>query len=122
MLFFAGFVYAKLPTYEEYAAESVTVKKNHVLVLEGKYYSIRTILRNAAKRPVNFAGHYILYTYGCGGGCLDGGVIDATSGRVVSDFPSTYDTSDEGDEQFDINYHSNSKLLIIKGKKLALLV
>ena len=43
----------------------------------------RTRLRNAARGQVNFAGEYILATWGCGTSCLWGGVIHARTGQVT---------------------------------------
>jgi hypothetical protein len=40
-------------------------------------------LNSAARQPINFAGHYILATWGCGSGCVMGGAIDTVTGRVV---------------------------------------
>jgi hypothetical protein len=45
--------------------------------------SFRTRLREAAKERPNFAGRYILTTWGCGTSCDMGAVIDAQSGRVT---------------------------------------
>jgi hypothetical protein len=42
----------------------------------------RTQLRNWAKEKPNFAGHYILATWGCGTGCTQIAVIDAETGKV----------------------------------------
>ena len=43
----------------------------------------RTRLNEAARLgSVNFAGHYILTAWGCGTGCLDGAIVDATNGDV----------------------------------------
>lgn len=42
----------------------------------------RTRLRENAKDGVDFAGHYILATWGCGSGCSSIAIIDARTGRV----------------------------------------
>jgi hypothetical protein len=42
----------------------------------------RTMLRENAKEGVNFAGQYILATWGCGSGCSSIAVIDARTGKV----------------------------------------
>jgi hypothetical protein len=42
----------------------------------------RTQLRGWAREKPNFAGHYILATWGCGTGCAQIAVIDALTGRV----------------------------------------
>jgi hypothetical protein len=42
----------------------------------------RTQIREWAKERPNFAGHYILATWGCGTGCTQIAIIDAKSGKV----------------------------------------
>ena len=42
----------------------------------------RTQLRGWAKEKPNFAGHYILATWGCGTGCTQIAIIDARTGKV----------------------------------------
>src|SRR4051812_21204974 len=42
----------------------------------------RTVLRGWATEKPNFAGHYILATWGCGTGCTQIAVIDAVNGEV----------------------------------------
>jgi hypothetical protein len=42
----------------------------------------RTRLREAAKNKPNFAGHYILVTWGCGASCNTVALIDARTGKV----------------------------------------
>jgi hypothetical protein len=42
----------------------------------------RTNLRNTAKRPPNFAGHYSFVDWGCGTNCLGGAVVDQQTGKI----------------------------------------
>jgi hypothetical protein len=42
----------------------------------------RTQLTSWAKEKTNFAGHYILATWGCGTGCTEIALIDAMTGKV----------------------------------------
>jgi len=42
----------------------------------------RTLLTGWATEKPNFAGHYILATWGCGTGCTQIAVIDALTGKV----------------------------------------
>jgi len=68
--------------------------------------------KNAKK--INFAGHYVLFTFGSGGGSLGYGLLDARSGILVeSEIPNYYAEGLESD-QFNIN----SSLVIIKGQAL----
>lgn len=76
----------------------------------------RTRLREAAREKPNFAGRYILTTWGCGTSCLMGAVIDAKTGRVYW-LPGSiccwgYDT----DENFEpIVARLDSRLLVLSG-------
>ena len=54
---------------------------------EAKGY--RTRLREGARRPLNFAGHYKLHTWSCGTGCLQTALIDVKTGEVY--FPAELD-------------------------------
>jgi hypothetical protein len=49
---------------------------------EARSRSYRTQLRGWATEKPNFAGHYILATWGCGTGCTQIAVIDALTGKV----------------------------------------
>ena len=49
---------------------------------EARSRMYRTQLRGWATEKANFAGHYILATWGCGTGCTQIAVIDALSGKV----------------------------------------
>jgi hypothetical protein len=42
----------------------------------------RTNLREAAKQPPNFAGHYRFTEWGCGTQCAGGAIVDLQTGRV----------------------------------------
>jgi hypothetical protein len=75
----------------------------------------RTVIQDAAKGPIDFAGHYILATWGCGAGCVMAAAIDAQSGRVtslpftVSDWPL--------DVTEPLSYHADSCRLIVRGSR-----
>ncbi|WP_162894913.1 hypothetical protein [Rhizobium terrae] len=70
-----------------------------------------TRLREGAKRPVNFAGHYILATWGCGAECLGGAVIDARSGAVTW-LPYSICCWGEGEPFY---YRKDSRLIVFSG-------
>lgn len=75
----------------------------------------RTRLNAAAKQPVNFAGRYVLSTWGCGAQCLMGVILDARSGRVTW-LPFTVccfqDTT-----KAPIEFRRDSSLLVIRGMR-----
>lgn len=43
----------------------------------------RTQFRNAAKEPPNFAGHFRLTMWGCGTQCIEGGIVDLSTGQLL---------------------------------------
>lgn len=113
-------VYAqKTPTFTQYAVEvekKTTKNINFNSHPEATIY--QTNLKNAlAHSAVNFGGKYILTTWGCGSGCLQGAIIDVHSGNVF--FPQELQGVDEGgiltSNQDMLEYKKESKLLIIRG-------
>jgi hypothetical protein len=75
----------------------------------------KTALREAFRQPVNFAGHYILTTIGCGASCVLAAAIDATTGRVawlpfnVCCWPADIDEP--------LAFRRDSELLVIHGQR-----
>jgi hypothetical protein len=73
-----------LPRFEDYSAARESMSPGHKPVIVGKENRrYATMLRNAAKQPPNFAGHYVLAAWGCGASCLMGAAIDAKTGMVI---------------------------------------
>ena len=78
-----GFAQSTTPTFTQYAVKVEKLKNVKVNLKSHKYANTyRTNLRNAAKEGVNFAGHYILTTWGCGTNCSQTAIIDARNSRV----------------------------------------
>jgi hypothetical protein len=75
----------------------------------------KTAIREAARGPVNFAGHYVLATWGCGAGCVMAAAIDKKTGRVtslpftVSDWPL--------DVTEPLSYRADSCILVVRGSR-----
>ncbi|MNE50015.1 hypothetical protein D3C80_1445720 [compost metagenome] len=61
---------------------------------------------------MNFAGHYILFVYGCGGGALCAGVKDALNGHLLDTGTDAYDS----DSWEGATFKTNSSLLIMAGR------
>jgi len=75
------------PKFAKYKAKPEKIRNIRVNLKSHKNARMfRTNLRNAAKRGVNFAGHFVLTGWGCGTGCLTWAVIDGRTGRVF--FPN----------------------------------
>ena len=45
-------------------------------------WQFRTRIREAARQPANFAGHYVLATWGCGAECVSYTIINVKTGAV----------------------------------------
>ncbi len=124
-LFFAfssvGFAQSTTPTFTQYAAKVEKTRNVKVNLKSHKNArNFRTNLRNAAKEGVNFAGHYILTTWGCGTNCTVSAIIDARNGKVF--FPDQLEGSGFGfcelpDDTEPIVYQADSRLLILSGFK-----
>ena len=45
----------------------------------------RTMIREAAAKGPNFAGHFTVAEWGCGAGCVSVAIIDAATGSIYRD-------------------------------------
>ena len=91
--------------------------KTAPLVLTPSDRQFRTRLRWAAThQKVNFAGHYILTTWGCGGGCVMGAAIDAETGKIVW-LPFTICCWPLGDNVEPLKFRADSRLIIFTGSR-----
>ncbi len=71
----------------------------------------RSRLRDAMQRPVNFAGEYVLTTWGCGTACVDGAVVSLKTGKVVF-LPDSIDVG--SGEITPLQFFPDSRLLLVK--------
>ena len=69
--------FAQFPVAEHFSAVSMRPK-----LTSRQDREFKSALVAAARRPVNFAGHFILTTIGCGASCLLIAVIDAKTGHI----------------------------------------
>lgn len=112
MMFFSNFVIASQVSFNDYSVNGNFEGKNHVLIEPSSGNDIVDSMRiKISKLPPNFAGHYTIYTFGCGGGARCGEIYDASTGRVVVGLPNAY----LDDDNFDLSFKKNSTLLIISG-------
>ncbi len=109
------------PTFTRYAVKVEAIKNVRVNLKSHKDANMfRTNLRNAAKEGVNFAGHYILATWGCGTNCTQSAIIDARNGSVF--FPRILEGAGSGfcdlpDDTEVLVYKAGSRLLVLSGFK-----
>ncbi len=116
-----GLAQSTTPTFTQYAARVEKSRSVRVNLKSHKNANMfRTNLRNAAKEGVNFAGHYILTTWGCGTNCSQSAIIDARNGRVF--FPGELEGTIFGfcelaDDTEPLAYQADSRLLVLSGFK-----
>lgn len=125
------FAQSKALTFNQYSVPVENLKNVKVNLQSHKNARMyRTNLRNATKGQANFAGHFILTTWGCGTNCTQSAIIDARDGRVF--FPREFDgivqgfcdlppdanpihSSEMPDEYAPLLYKADSRLLVLNG-------
>lgn len=107
----------KTPLFKDYPAGDVYKGPTAPLVLKRDDLIFKTRLRWAAKnQKPNFAGHYILTTWGCGAQCVMGAVIDAKTGKVYWWNFSICCWGFDTDDRFNaIEFRPESRLIVFSG-------
>jgi len=104
---------SSVPQFEQYPATSVyTGKPAQIILVTEAERTFRTRLRNAAKQSANFAGEYVLTTWGCGTSCITGAVVSLKTG-VVTFLPGTICCWYGKGER--LHFRLNSRLLVTAG-------
>lgn len=68
-----------------------TAKKRVAPKIKGTdLWEFRTRIRDGAKQPINFAGHYVLIEWGCGTECQVLVLYDTVTGKVIPVGPTSY--------------------------------
>ncbi len=108
---------AGMPTFEQHKVNVSNAKPKPIKFSGNKNARMfRTRLRQGFNGGVNFAGDFILTTWGCGTSCLQGAITDTKTGIVY--FPDELSVMTFGyldDDDIPLDYHKNSKLFILKG-------
>ena len=118
ILIFSFSTYAKTPTFQDYPAQTYTGKNQPLkLILQSKKY--RTLFKQMSQQPPNFAGHYIMETVGCGGGCSFALVYNVKTGQsfVLPDTFADCYSKEKGFKQNDIFYQKDSRLVMAVGSR-----
>lgn len=115
------------PRFEDFPAELYT-GKNAKLNAESDpaTRAFRTRIKEWSKEKPNFAGHFILATWGCGSDCIQLTIIDAVTGRVFhpaqasSNVAANVDQAlleggDFGHNFGALKFSADSKLLVLIG-------
>jgi hypothetical protein len=72
----------RVPKFRDYPVKAVYRGRPARVVLTPDTRLFRTRLRAAGRERPNFAGRYVVTTWGCGTGCRSGAVVDLKTGRV----------------------------------------
>lgn len=102
--------------YPSNSKQLTELKKLQINAANNKYI---TLLTKLSKQPINFAGHYVLESFGCGGGCQALAVYNAKTGQAFihpQNFSDCYSQS-HGFVGRDYEFHKNSRLLVVTGSR-----
>ena len=109
-----------LPRYEDFPAGPAYAGRNR-LVLKGDDVHWRTRLRWTLSQKPDFAGHYVLASWGCGAECVMGAAVDVRTGAVVW-LPGSLccwysDEQATPDDVEPLRYRLDSRLLVLTGRR-----
>ena len=107
---------AGVPRFEDFAVSDTfagKAAKVRLVSADDKEYATR--IREAGRQKPNFAGHYVLASWGCGASCVSTVAIDAKTGRVTW-LPFTVCCWDV-DVQEPIEFRRDSRLLVVHGSR-----
>ncbi|MGZ3182710.1 MAG: hypothetical protein ACXU8N_09735 [Telluria sp.] len=101
------------PRFEDFPAAAVSSVHAPLHLRDRRSRQYSTQLREAARQPMNFSGHYVLATWGCGASCVMGGAVDLATGNVAW-LPFTVCCWDL-DITEPLEFRPDSRLLIVHG-------
>ena len=102
-----------VPQFRDYPARSTYKgKPAKPILLSAEEKLFRTRLREASQQSVNFAGEYVLSTWGCGAACIYGAVVSLRTGRVTF-LPGSICCWEGGGKQ--LEFRANSRLIVAAG-------
>ncbi len=103
------------PTFDQFPAQRGTSSSFKVQLTSARSKQYASVLRAAAKQKPDFAGHYILASWGCGASCIMAAAIDAKNG-AVSWLPFTVCCWDIQVTE-PLEFRPDSRLLIVHGSR-----
>lgn len=107
--------FAAEPRFEDYKVEQIFQGENHELVVEeDNDDSWALYLKQAIKKPVNFAGYYIIFVMGCGG-AICGEILDAQTVKIAASFPNAYEIDSLDGGYYEADFKLDSRLIVISG-------
>jgi len=107
----------RVPQFKDYSVDEVYNGRIAPPVITSDTKLFRTRLRWAAKtQKPNFAGHFILTTWGCGAQCMMGASIDAKTGKIYWWGFTVCCWGFNTDQKFNpIEFRLNSRLIVFSG-------
>ena len=100
------------PKFGDYSSEVYSGQRAKVNLLTDFDKNFKTRIRKTQAESINFAGEYILATWGCGMDCLMGVAVNARTGQVI-ELPGTACCWKNAGEK--IIFKKNSRLLVLAG-------
>lgn len=107
--------FAASPDFSDFPAKTYHGPVAKVRLLDAKSRQYGGRLRDASHGAVNFAGHQILATWGCGASCIVAATIDAKTGEVAW-LPFTVCCWDLNIIE-PLEFRPDSRLLIVHGSR-----
>lgn len=108
------------PKFESYQVKDIYRGPAAAPKLHSGQTQFRTVIRNGARSPVQFAGHYTVPQFGCGAGCSAFFIVDSITGRVydgfgIADLPNRWLETQTGSPPDRIQFTRSSRLLKVNG-------
>lgn len=100
------------PKFSHYLSEPYDGPRASVNLVSDFDKNFRTRIRGTQSQPVNFAGEYVLSTWGCGTSCSMGVAVSSRTGRVVALPGTACCWKGEGER---VIFKKNSRLLVLAG-------
>jgi hypothetical protein len=109
------------PDFNDYPAEPVFSGVNHPIAHSHERepdYKLLYTLKQISNSTPNFNGHYVIFTYDCGGSVLCGGAYDVKTGKIAAGFPNAYygQNPNNSEDGFSADYKLNSSLIVFFGE------
>lgn len=116
----AGQTVPQRPSFEDYVVKQIYQGTPAHPLLNKDQRSFRTRIREGAKSPVEFAGHYTLPRFGCGAGCSAFFIVDSITGKVyhgfgIADLPGQWVEKQSGEPLPRIQFMASSRLFKVSG-------
>lgn len=100
------------PKFNDYVANMYVGPRAKAQLVTDFDKNFKTRIRNTQSQSINFAGEYVLSTWGCGMDCLMGVVVSARTGQVVELPGSVCCWKNTGEK---IIFKKNSRILVLAG-------